>query len=650
VFCGLSILDPPDRNNISVMMMRLLGVLFTAASLANALIASRRIHQLHGRRRTSSANSLLPNTLHHHYHLQATSSLNSCLRTLYDPIPKLNNNEEGSSSNNNNDTEIIASKWVDNVTSGTLKTEDGSPHEFYYEVHHRLPLFNNSTNNQTSSSTQQQQQRGLVGLFLHGGPGSGCYPKHTQFFSPELYEYVILLDQRGCGRSAPLGEVQCNRLELLVNDVEMLRLHLIKERLIDGWVVSDDDDDDSGRNPWDVILGGSWGCTLAMAYAFTYPNSVRAMVLRGICLFRRREIDWLFGNPPNAAAQTLRPKTSNLRDLVVGGSSSSTAIPSTMDDAIMTKVQESSRSVAAQLFPQQWKEFSSAVQQHTQSNNNNRSVLHSYYQHLLGSDVNKRYQAMKSWFKWEMGIYASGLKKKSEGDNRDDENLLLVWHPASASWAYEDARVQDQKSVDSIRVDDDISNNSYEEILRSLRQFSTSSSPSDTSVGTDDEKMLLEPMPIEEAKSNLETEEANGQGNSTATFIPAQAMLTCYYSVNDDYCIQPYNSFLSLNPPPSIPPSSWYSSKLPPPSSSFSSSNEESYITSDSSFPLPPTIAIQGGNDAICPPDTALDLQSVWKQLELRIALRGAHSMYDPVIACEIVKSLDRFGHALRND
>ena len=391
-------------------------------------------------------------------------------------------------------------------------------------------------------------------------------------------------------------------------------------------------------------MGGSWGCTLAMAYAFTYPNSVRAMVLRGICLFRRREIDWLFGNPPNAAAQTIRPKTSNLRDLVAGGSSS-TAIPSTTDAAIMTtKVQESSRSVvAAQLFPQQWKEFSSAIQQYTQ-NNNNRSVLHGYYQHLLGSDVNKSYQAMRSWFRWEMGIYASGLKKKSE--DKHDENLLLVWQPASAAWKYEDARVRDQNSVDSICVDDDISNNSYEEILCSLRQFSTSSSQSDTSVGTDDEKMLLEPIPIEEAKSNLETEEGNGQGNSTATFIPAQAMLTCYYSVNDDYCIQPYNSFLSLNPPPSIPSSSWYSSKLPPPSSSY----EESYITSDSSFPLPPTIAIQGGNDAICPPDTALDLQSVWKQLELRIALRGGHSMYDPVIACEIVKSLDRFGHALAND
>lgn len=608
--------------------MWLLGaLLFTAAS--NALVVSR-IHHLHGRRRTFAANSL-SNTLQHHYHLQTTSCLNSCLRTLYDPLPKLNN-EEGSNNHNNNNTETISSKWIDNITSGTLKTEDGSPHEIYYEVHHRLP-FNNITNQ--TSSTRQQQQRGLVGLFLHGGPGAGCYPKHTQFFSPELYEYVVLFDQRGCGRSTPLGEVKCNTLELLVKDVEMLRLHLVKERLIDGWVVSDDDDSNVSnvRNPWDVILGGSWGVTLAIAYAFTYPNSARAMVLRGICLFRRREIDWLFGNPPNVA-HNLRPKTSNLRDLVAGGSSSSTT-----DAAMLTEVQESSRSVAAQLFPQQWKEFSSAVQ-HTQSNNN-RSVLHSYYQHLLGSDVNKRHQAMKSWFRWEMGIYATGLKKKSE--DKHDENLLLVWQPARASWVYEDARVQNQKSIDSIRVDDDTSNNSYEEILRSLRQFSTSSSLSDTSMEVDEK---LEPMHIEEAKSNLETEEANSQGNSTATFIPAQAMLTCYYSVNDDYCIQPYNSFLSLNPPPSILPSSWYSSKLPPPPSS----SGESYISSDSSFPLPPTIAIQGGNDAICPPDTALDLHSVWKELELRIVLRGGHSMYDQVIASEIVKSLDRFGHALMID
>ena len=143
---------------------------------------------------------------------------------------------------------------------------------------------------------------------------------------------------------------------------------------------------------------------------------------------------------------------------------------------------------------------------------------------------------------------------------------------------------------------------------------------------------------------------SNGNGNNTfdpTTYIPAQAMLTCYYSVNDEYCIHPYNSFLSINPPPSIPLSSWYSSKLPPPSSSES---YDSSISSVSSFPLPPTIAIQGGNDAICPADTALDLLRVWRQLELRIALKSGHSMYDAVIGGEIVKSLERFGHSLMMD
>ena len=70
-------------------------------------------------------------------------------------------------------------------------------------------------------------------------------------------------------------------------------------------------------------------------------------------------------------------------------------------------------------------------------------------------------------------------------------------------------------------------------------------------------------------------------------------------------------------------------------------------MSSELSFPLPPTIAIQGGNDGICPPDTALDLHRVWRQLEVRIALKSGHSMYDPVISGEIVKSLERFGHCL---
>jgi pimeloyl-ACP methyl ester carboxylesterase len=78
--------------------------------------------------------------------------------------------------------------------------------------------------------------------------------------------------------------------------------------------------------------------------------------------------------------------------------------------------------------------------------------------------------------------------------------------------------------------------------------------------------------------------------------------------------------------------------------------SESLAIAATTTFPLPPTIAIQGANDAICPPDTALDLHEAWKQMELRIVMNGGHSMYDPVVAGEIIKALDRFGIALNGE
>lgn len=586
----------------------------------------------------------LSNTFHRHNIIRA-SSLNSVsdttdspiLRGLYDPLPRIDCN--GTVVNEGDKTEIP--QWVNKVTSGTMATEEGSPHELYFEVHHRLPF--NST---------ARLQSGLVGLVLHGGPGAGCFPKHTQFFSTDLYEYVVLFDQRGCGRSTPLGEVKFNRLELLVDDIERLKHHLTKEGLIDKWVVDEDEnkqliqstkEQNRNHHSWDVILGGSWGCTLAMAYAFTHPKSVRAMVLRGVCLFRKKEIDWLFGNPPSSSVVTPRStggsKTSNLRDLVISGSSGRSSVSVTAPRTALER-----QSVAAQLFTEQWKEFSSGVEH---AENDKRSVLHSYYHRLLGTDANSRFQAMRSWFRWEMGIYGNGFKKKSEGSN-EDENRLLVWNPLTSSWMFEDARVHNRDSIDSVHVEEN-SSSDYGTVLQSLRRFSSTSSY--TSSETDER--ILEPLPIEEIPEAGTTDskvDVNVKGNKTSfdptTYIPAQAMLTCYYSVNGDYCIHPYNSFLSLNPPPSVPLSSWFSSELPP----SSSKSYESSISSGLKFPLPPTIAIQGGNDAICPADTALDLHNAWKQLEVRIALESGHSMYDPVISGEIVKALERFGRSLITD
>jgi proline iminopeptidase len=107
-------------------------------------------------------------------------------------------------------------------------------------------------------------------LFIHGGPGGGCSPKHRQFFDPNFYR-IILFDQRGAGRSEPHACLQNNTTQHLVEDIEALRRHLE----IESW----------------VLFGGSWGSTLALIYAQSYPQVVKALILRGIFLCRDQDID-----------------------------------------------------------------------------------------------------------------------------------------------------------------------------------------------------------------------------------------------------------------------------------------------------------------------------------------------------------------------
>ncbi len=110
-------------------------------------------------------------------------------------------------------------------------------------------------------------------VFLHGGPGSGTYGHHRSFFNPKLYR-IILFDQRGCGKSTPHAEIKNNTTWDLVSDIEKLRLFL----KVDTW----------------VVFGGSWGSTLALAYAEEHPNKVRALILRGIFLGRKKEMHWFY--------------------------------------------------------------------------------------------------------------------------------------------------------------------------------------------------------------------------------------------------------------------------------------------------------------------------------------------------------------------
>jgi proline iminopeptidase len=113
--------------------------------------------------------------------------------------------------------------------------------------------------------------RGAPVVFLHGGPGSGCKPDHRRFFDPAFYR-IVLLDQRGCGRSTPAGEVRENTTAHLVEDLERLRRRLDAER-------------------W-LLFGGSWGSTLALAYAQAHPQRVWGLILRGPFLGSRAETAW----------------------------------------------------------------------------------------------------------------------------------------------------------------------------------------------------------------------------------------------------------------------------------------------------------------------------------------------------------------------
>ncbi|UCH46916.1 MAG: prolyl aminopeptidase [Betaproteobacteria bacterium] len=117
--------------------------------------------------------------------------------------------------------------------------------------------------------------QGVPVLFLHGGPGAGASPSHRRFFDPDFYR-IVIFDQRGSSRSRPLGETQNNTTQHLIADIERLREHLQVEK-------------------W-IIFGGSWGSTLALAYAQAHPQCCSALVLRGIFLSRQSEIDWfLYG-------------------------------------------------------------------------------------------------------------------------------------------------------------------------------------------------------------------------------------------------------------------------------------------------------------------------------------------------------------------
>jgi len=168
---------------------------------------------------------------------------------------------------------------------------------------------------------------GKPAIFLHGGPGAGCSPDHRRQFDPAHYD-VLLFDQRGCGRSTPHASLEANTTWHLVDDMEKLRQLARVER-------------------W-MVFGGSWGSTLALAYAQTHPERVTELVLRGIFTFRQSEVDWLY------------------------------------------------RYGASEVYPDQWRHFLAAIPEAERGD-----LVAAYQRRLTDPDRATRLAAAKAWSQWE---------------------------------------------------------------------------------------------------------------------------------------------------------------------------------------------------------------------------------------------------------
>tara|TARA_B100001057_G_scaffold464954_1_gene520611 strand:+ start:1425 stop:2384 length:960 start_codon:yes stop_codon:yes gene_type:complete len=179
---------------------------------------------------------------------------------------------------------------------------------------------------------------GKPAIFLHGGPGGGGGTNVRRFFNPEIYR-IVVFDQRGCGRSRPHGCIENNTTWDLVEDIEKIK-QILK---IEKW----------------LVFGGSWGSTLSLAYAQRYPNSVSELVLRGIFMLRKKELDWFY------------------------------------------------QYGASKIFPDAWEKFLEPIDK-----KNRDDLIGAYHKIFDGDDEQKKLEAAVAWSKWEAS--ASSLSYKPE--------------------------------------------------------------------------------------------------------------------------------------------------------------------------------------------------------------------------------------------
>lgn len=187
-------------------------------------------------------------------------------------------------------------------------------------------------------------------VFLHGGPGGGISTDHRRFFDPNHYR-IILFDQRGSGKSTPAAELRENTTWDLVSDIEKIRQHLdIKD--------------------W-IVFGGSWGSTLALAYAETHPDRVKGLILRGIFLCRPAEIHWFYQHG------------------------------------------------ASEIYPDVWESYFNHIPA-----DERKDFVSAYYKRLTSENADVRLQAAKTWSKWEAATSRLFVDLKSI-DDFDDPTYAL---------------------------------------------------------------------------------------------------------------------------------------------------------------------------------------------------------------------------------
>jgi len=220
---------------------------------------------------------------------------------------------------------------IEPFRTGTLKVSD--LHTIFYE--------------------EAGNKNGYPALFLHGGPGVGILPAYRRFFNPDKY-HIILPDQRGAGQSTPHAELKDNTTWDLVEDLEKLRRQL-------------------GIEKW-LVMGGSWGSTLALAYAVTYPESVSGLIIRGVFLGRSFEISWLH-----------QP----------GGTS--------------------------QIFPDEWERYIAPLPKDGLDN-----TVKAYYNLLTDEDHDIRLNAARSWSRWEAAIMTLIPDMQALDEMTDDNSALSI--------------------------------------------------------------------------------------------------------------------------------------------------------------------------------------------------------------------------------